>query len=165
MASVVYRSMRPGEEEAVADLASRVFNEFVAPGYSDDGVQEFLRYATAEQLLQRSEAGHFVLVAEEEGELVGLIEVRHCEHVAMLFVARQGRGVGKELVRRAVARCRQTAPALARLTVHAAPDAVAVYGRMGFTATGPERVENGIRFVPTVLELDEGADGSSATAV
>jgi predicted GNAT family N-acyltransferase len=152
--------MKRGEEEAVADLAARVFNQFVAPGYSDEGVQEFLRYAAADQLLQRSEAGHFVLVAEEDEKLVGFIEMRHCEHVAMLFVARQGRGVGKELMRQAVARCRRTIPRLARLTVHAAPGAVEVYGRMGFRAEGPERVENGIRFVPMVLELDQETDGS-----
>jgi GNAT superfamily N-acetyltransferase len=151
--------MRSGEEQTVADLAARVFNQSVAPGYADEGVQEFLRYATPGLLQQRSRAGHFVLVAEDAEEIVGLIEVRNCEHIAMLFVALPGRGIGKELVRRAVARCRSESPGVAQVTVHAAPGAVEIYGRLGFVATGPEQLENGIRFVPMALSLDKTADG------
>jgi predicted GNAT family N-acyltransferase len=155
MSEFVYRQMRTGEEQAVADLAARVFNHVVAPHYADEGVQEFLRYASADRLRDRLQADHFVLVAEERGELVGLIEVRHSKHVAMMFVTRPGRGVGKELLRRAIARCRQAVPELARVTVHAAPGAVEIYARFGFQALEPERVQNGIRFVPMALELDD----------
>lgn len=160
--AVVYRPMRSGEEHAVASLAARVFTEVVAPGYADEGVREFLRYASADRLLERSQADHFVLVAEDHGELVGLIEMRHSEHVAMLFVAHPGRGVGRELLRRAVALCRHAVPGLARVTVHAAPGAVEAYTRFGFTPSEPERVKNGIRFVPMALDLDPTAQDSGS---
>lgn len=155
---LLFRPMRTGEEEAVARLAARVFSEAVAPDYVEEGVREFLRYASADRIRERLQADHFVLVAEEQGDVVGLIEMRHAEHVAMLFVARPGRGVGRELLRQAIARCRQTAPELARVTVHAAPGAVEIYRRFGFRALESERIENGIRFVPMALELDK-ADG------
>ncbi len=161
MAGLVYRSMKPGEEEAVANLAERVFSQFVAPDYSDEGVREFLRYAAPDQISQRLQAGHFLLVAEEQGELVGLIEMRHCEHVAMLFVARQGRGVGRELVHRAIARCRRDSSGIARVTVHSAPGAVEIYAHLGFQTAGPEQTENGIRFVPMTLELGSASGEST----
>lgn len=145
--------MRAGEEEAVADLAARVFNQTIAPGYADEGVQEFLRYAAADPLRARQEADHFVVVAESHGALVGLIEMRRCEHVAMLFVTEPGRGVGRKLLRRAISRCREVKPGLKRVTVHAAPGAVDVYARFGFVASKPEQEENGIRFVPMALDL------------
>ena len=34
------------------------------------------------------------------------------------------------------------------LTVHSSPYAVPVYQRLGFTADGPERQEDGIRYTP-----------------
>ena len=162
MGEFVYRPMRTGEEEAVADLAARVFNQAVAPGYADEGVQEFLRYASAARVRERLQADHFVLVAERRGELVGFIEMRHSEHVAMLFVTQPGRGVGRELLRRAIARCRQAVPDLTRVTVHAAPGAVEIYARLGFRALEPERIESGIRFVTMALDLDHAVDGSGS---
>ncbi len=153
MSEVVYRPMRAGEEPAVASLAARVFNDVIAPEYADEGVQEFLRYAAADPLRARQQADHFVLVAESHGALVGLIEMRRCEHVAMMFAAEPGRGVGRELLRQAIARCRQSVPDLERVTVHAAPGAVDIYARFGFVASGPEQEQNGIRFVPMALEL------------
>ena len=75
----------------------------------------------------------------------------------MLFVTLQGRGVGKELFRRAAARCKEVHPELAEITVNSAPGAVDAYGRLGFKETGPEQVENGIRFVPMVFGLDPNA--------
>ena len=39
-ASLSYRLMRSGEEAAVCDLVVRVFNEFVAPDYTDEGIRE-----------------------------------------------------------------------------------------------------------------------------
>ena len=45
-----YRPMHPGEETEASSLALRVFGEFVAPLYSEQGIREFGDYADAEAL-------------------------------------------------------------------------------------------------------------------
>ncbi|NIM49051.1 MAG: GNAT family N-acetyltransferase [Gemmatimonadales bacterium] len=153
MTAVRVRRMRPGEEAAVIDLVARVFNETVAPHYSEEGVLEFFKYAAAEPLAARSQSDHFTLVAEQDGDLVGMIEMRRFEHVAMLFVEPRGRGVGKALLDEALAVCRVERSDLSVMTVHSSPNAVPAYERLGFLATDSERELNGIRFVPMALEL------------
>ena len=43
--SISCRLMKPGEEASVVDLVLRVFAEFVAPQYSDEGIAEFEKIA------------------------------------------------------------------------------------------------------------------------
>ena len=154
-ASLLYRLMRSGEESAVCALVIRVFNEFVAPDYSYDGVQEFLKYAEPNLLLERSQRNHFVLVATVLEEIVGMIEVRDYVHVPLLFVDRrfQRIGIGKELLRRSLEVCRSHKPGLSEISVNSSPYAVAVYQKMGFREQGPAQTVKGICFVPMVLEL------------
>ena len=42
---LIYRAIKPGEENEVCSLVTRVFKSFVAPRYSQEGVDEFLKYA------------------------------------------------------------------------------------------------------------------------
>ena len=99
--AVSYRFMKPGEEAAVCDLVYRVFNEYVAPDYTPEGVREFRRYVRPDQFLRRSWADHFTLVAVEDDEIVGMIEVRNYDHVSLFYVdqARLGTGSGRGLSR------------------------------------------------------------------
>ena len=66
-------------------------------------------------------------------------------HIALFFVAeeRLGQGIGKALFQHVLSHC--PGPLL---TVHSSPYAVPVYQRLGFTADGPERQEDGIRYTP-----------------
>lgn len=152
---LVIRPMNPGEETGVCDLVMRVFTEFVAPGYGPEGLKEFHKYVDPAALLKRSEAGHFVLIAAVQGQLAGVIEMRHHEHICLLFVDRQflRRGIAKALLLQALDVSRQHNPDLERVTVNSSPYAVPVYEKLGFVQTGPEQVKNGIRFVPMALGL------------
>ncbi len=136
------RPLRPGEEAAVIALVERVFDETVAPHYSDAGVRA-----------ERSLSNHFVLVAERGDTLVGMIEIRNAEHVAMLFVEPRGHGIGGRLLQAALARCESLRPDLSRITVHSSPNAVPAYERLGFRATDQERELKGVRFVSMALEI------------
>jgi hypothetical protein len=42
--------MVPGEEETVINIVTEVFNEFVAPQYSDEGITSFYKYAKCHKL-------------------------------------------------------------------------------------------------------------------
>jgi predicted GNAT family N-acyltransferase len=155
--TVAYRPMQAGEESAVCDLVARVFEEFVEPGFSPEGVKEFLGYAEPEALARRARDNHFVLVAVAGDEIVGMIEVRNQDHVSLLFVDARvhRRGIGRELLQRALDICLNSKPNLQQVEVNSSPYAVPVYERLGFRQVGPERVKNGIRFIPMVLELQE----------
>lgn len=147
--------MQAGEESVVCDLVARVFKEFVEPGFSPEGVQEFLGYTEPEALARRAQDNHFVLVAVTEDEIVGMIEVRNHDHVSLLFVDARvhRRGIGRELLQRALDICLDSKPDLQQIDVNSSLYAVPVYERLGFRPVGPERVRNGIRFIPMVLEL------------
>ena len=106
-------------------------------------------------LAQRVQDNHFVLVAIAHDEIVGMIEVRDHDHVSLFFVDPRfhRRGIGKELMQRALDTCRHNRPDLQQIDVNSSSYGVPVYERLGFRPAAPEQVKNGIRFVPMVLEL------------
>ncbi len=156
-----YRFMKSGEETEVCALVSRSFNEFVAPGYSQEGVDEFLKYAQPDSLLRRSQTGHFVVVAQVQDTIVGMVEVRGNKHISMLFVDKnfQQRGIGKELVKKSLEIAQSNNPELAQMSINSSPYAVPIYEKLGFRKKEPEQMKNGIRFTPMVLILPKGDGG------
>jgi GNAT superfamily N-acetyltransferase len=156
---LLYRLMQPGEETAVYDMVAAVFSQFVAPDYSPEGVQEFLKYAGG--LAERSKSNHFVPLAVAQGQIAGMIEVRNYDHISMLFVGRdyQGQGISRALLDRALERCRREKPELSAVTVNSSPYAISIYVRLGFRATGPEQVIHGIRFTPMSLPVTANSRG------
>jgi GNAT superfamily N-acetyltransferase len=155
-----YRFMEPSEETEVCDLVIRVFNEFIAHQYSQEGVREFLKYVQPELFLLRSQRNHFVLLATIQGKIVGMIEIRNNRHVSLLFVDKQfqQRGIGRELLWRSLKICKleialKRSPKLQEVSLHSSPNAIQIYERMGFHQKAPEQVRNGIRFTQMVLEL------------
>lgn len=159
MKSIDYRLLRPGEEEKVCKLVSAVFDNFVAPHYSEEGRLEFLDYVTPEQFRQRGGHEHFVLVAAANDKIVGMIEMRQHRHVSLLFVDRrfQKQGISRELLRRALIICLETKPKLRTISVNSSPNAVNIYEKLGFRQAGAERVKNGIKFTPMIFKVSKKA--------
>ena len=89
------------------------------------------------------------------GDVVGMIEMRRNRHVSLLFVEQefQGKGVGGELLGRALELCRRTDSQIREVTVNSSPNAVKAYERMGFQSTGGEQNISGVRSVPMVKVL------------
>lgn len=158
---IVYKEMKRGEEGLVFAFVSGVFNEFIAPEYSQEGVEEFMKYIQPDKLASRAQGNHFSLIAELGSEIVGVIEIRNYSHVALLFVDSrfQRRGVGRELLRKALEICRRNDSSLSQLSVHASPNSITAYERMGFKPTDVEQCVNGIRFVPMTLPLAQEDGG------
>jgi GNAT superfamily N-acetyltransferase len=137
------REMRMGEEQAVLDLVMRGFEQFVAPGFSPEGIAEFST-AARRFVLERPD-GHVIHVAESRGAVIGMIDLADASHICLFFVetAHQRKGVGRNLLAQAIAA--QTASTA--ITVNSAPSAVPAYRALGFIETAPEADEHGIRFV------------------
>lgn len=132
----------PGADPLALDLIWRTFLQFEAPDYTEEGVRSFADFLRkAGQMPDLECAGAFL-----GEELVGVIATREeGSHICLLFVeaAYQRRGIGRRLWRYVWERTDQS-----RITVHAAPYAVAFYERIGFRALGNERITDGIRYTP-----------------
>lgn len=148
-----YLKMKPGEETDVIDVVTSTFNEFVAPGFSEQGISEFFKYANTEALAKRALSNHFTIVARKDHEPVGIIEIRDCNHVSMFFVKKefQKSGIGKALLEKAIDSCIENNPG--KFTVNASLNAVEAYRKMGFVTDGGQQCAGGIRFVPMSMVL------------
>ncbi len=159
--SISIRLMAPGEEERVCRLVRQVFNDFVAPLYAQEGVEEFLRYADPDLMAERAQSNHVTLIAETNGELIGVIEMKDFNHISLLFVTRerQRQGIGRQLLQVVLTIARQYDPVLSEVDMHSSPNAVDAYERLGFQAVGPDKREHGICFIPMKMRIENVDDG------
>ena len=152
--------IRTLEEDEIAQahaLVSAVFDEFVAPLFSDEGIRELKAFIAPHKLMERLKTNSFMLAAEIGGELVGVIGVRDWNHVFLLFIRgdQQGKGIAKSLLAESLQRCQEAKPDLATVTVNSSPNAVGAYRRMSFIPTSEEQLTNGIRYIPMMLDLSK----------
>lgn len=144
---MIYRDMNVGEEQAVLDVVMRGFDELVRPDFCDEGIAEFT--TSVRGFVLDHPDGHHITVAEENGQLAGMVDVRDSSHISLFFVdeSYRGRGVGRELLDYAF---REYAGVV---TVNSSPWAVPVYKRLGFKTTDHEFERNGIRATPMAKRL------------
>ena len=150
---MTYRMIEAGDEQEVFSLVERGFSEFVRSDCTEEGINEFMR-ATRVMVFDRP-PHHFIMVAESRGRIVGMIDVKEDTHICLLFVDSlyQNKAIGRHLLERAVALCRERKPDLSEIDVHSSLWAVPVYRRLGFEQTKAEQGSNGIRFVEMVKKL------------
>jgi GNAT superfamily N-acetyltransferase len=137
------------------DLASSlvwtVFSEFVAPGYSQEGIETFRKFIQPEELEKSLESKSFFMLGCFEGEkLVGVMAMRDFYHVSLFFVDKvyHRKGIAKELFSRAMKQCIQGNSDFTEITVNSSPYAVEIYKKLGFVDTGEKTTKNGITFIP-----------------
>jgi len=134
----------------------RVFDALVAPDFEPEGVQEFLNFISPSSLVERTQQGTMSLVAELDGELAGVLQIRDHSHLCLLFVEQRfhGKGVARALFEAGIAWHRSQGIALPSLTVNSSVIAVPAYRKLGFEETGTEQMLHGILHVPMRAELD-----------
>lgn len=136
------RRLSSGETTTAIALAWKVFTEYEAPDYSEEGIEEFHRSIQDEGYLS-SLCAYGAYLSDA---LVGMVATRkNGTHIALFFVngAHHRRGIGKRLFQAALSDC----PA-DRMTVNSSPYAVPVYHRLGFSDISAEQTVSGIRFTP-----------------
>jgi GNAT superfamily N-acetyltransferase len=165
--TVEVRDVREDEHAALADLTITAYEAL------EDGVLEDRYVAEVRDVAARLAAGDVVLVAVEDGRLLGGVtyvpdpsspsaEFDGDDEAGIRMLAvvpeAQGRGVGTALVRACVARARATG--VRRIVLHSTPwmrAAHRIYDRVGFRRA-PELDFTPVPTIPLlgfVLDLDE----------
>ncbi len=157
--TITYRTIDSKEAPAVSALILESFNEFIRREFSELGISAFHKYVLPDAIAERVRRDHFVVVADTGNVLAGMIEIRQNNHVGLLFVGKsfQKRGIARELLSYALGMARTSQPNLERVTVNSSRYGVAAYERLGFRQTGPERIVNGIVFIPMALQFTDEA--------
>jgi ribosomal protein S18 acetylase RimI-like enzyme len=154
---IKYRRMKQGDEKQVFTLIKGVFSQFVAPEFSQEGIEEFLKYIQPDALISHLKSNHFALIAALGSKIIGVIAVRDYNHVALFFVdyRYQRMGIGKELFHNALEVCKRHEVKTSQITVNASPNSIDAYKKLNFEPTDKEQCVNGIRFVPMILRLQQ----------
>ena len=152
---IEYRSIKQGDASQLFTFITEVFYQFVAPGFSKEGVEEFLRYIQPDTLVDHLASNHFGLMANFGSKVIGVIVMRDYNHVALFFVAAeyQRKGVGRALFKMALERCKSHDVKIPSITVNASPNSAEAYKKLNFQPTDIEQCVNGIRFIPMALSL------------
>ncbi len=143
--NISIKELKQEEIEKALCLVWRVFQEYEAPDYTKEGVEEFYKSIHDESFL--SKLCFYGAFAQEE--LVGVIATRNKgTHIALLFVDGKyhKQGIGKQLFQTVRAKC-----PLDKITVNSSPYAVSIYHKLGFRDTDIEQTVNGLRFTPMML--------------
>ncbi len=127
-----------------------VFQEFEAPDYTPQGIEEFRKFISYRSVIAKFEKeelsfwGGYV-----NRELVGVIATRGLNHICLLFVKKEfhRQGFARRLVQKVVERCAKECNTTT-ITVNSSPYAIEFYHRLGFIDTDIEQNVNGMRFTP-----------------
>ena len=147
--------LKVSELDEVITMIQAVFDSYVAPDCSVDGIRVFKDFIKPEEMQGRIDGGSLVLVARFQAELAGVIEIRVGDHIALLFTAArfQRQGIAGKLLQTALDSWRETRTDLQKITVNSSPYAVAVYRRLGFSPITIEQNKYGVRFTPMMKIL------------
>ena len=136
-------------------LVKAVFMEFEAPDYSEQGIQEFLKFIDMDRIRKQIETSSITLWAFFNGkQVIGVLGVETRGHICLLFVsgAFHRQGIARALLKRGFGIFNRKKTT--QITVNSSPYAVKAYERMGFVSTQSEQCINGIRFIPMSLDLE-----------
>ncbi len=131
-------------------LVRTVYDEFVAPDYSDEGNSHFYSYLEEAAVSERFEQGGFFAAARVEDIFAGVAAFRDISHLTTFFVSKdyQNRGVGRMLFAFSLRHIRSHHPEIKKITVNSSPFALPVYKRLGFELTGGREEKDGIIYYP-----------------
>jgi predicted GNAT family N-acyltransferase len=144
-----------GQETMIHQLIKRVYDEFVAVDYCEEGNRFFYDWIQPSKIAERQRSGRNIWVARVQSDLIGVIETRENKYISLLFVDKtyQGKGIAKKLLDKALKEIIRRVPDTDTVLVHASPFSIPVYEKLGFVATDSMQEENGIKYLPMELKI------------
>jgi GNAT superfamily N-acetyltransferase len=148
--SYTIRQAYKEEWTSIMTLVWKVFLKYEAADYNSCGIESFQDFITNNTIYRMFLAGSYqVMVAVEEGTIIGVITLRNNNHISLLFVESDyhHQGVGRSLIRY-VTDYLMKEIGTDKVTVNSSPFAIGFYHKLGFKDLGPETISDGIRYTP-----------------
>jgi len=142
--------MEKADIEAVSRICMDSFSKSVAGTLSEEGRVTFSKIAASDAFLNRMHEDNVMLVAERDGRIDGVVELKEGRHVAMLFVdpESQKKGIGRALISSALGYAR-----VDTVTVRASLSSVPAYKKYGFSCTGEVGEFTGLVYQPMEIDI------------
>ena len=144
--------MKLEELKETLDLVKDDFDGFEAPYYSKEGVQNFYKFIDYNIIQKQLNNNFKIFVIKVKEKITGMVCIRDCTHIAMLFVDKEyhRQGIGTKLANKAIEYCKGSAQ---KITVNSSPYAIEFYHKLGFKDTDKLRTEDGITFLPMKINI------------
>ena len=139
----------------------KTFMKFEAKDYSSEGIHNFFKFITDDDLYRAFLDGNYqLLLATDNNRIVGAASVRNRNHLSLLFVDEEyhHRGIGRTLMNNLCSYL-EFEEGERFMSLKAAPYAVGFYEKLGFKIVKPEEVYSGIRVTPMEKFFDRSIDG------
>ena len=139
------------------ELVNRVFSEFVAIDYSEQGKAAFESYLEnkSKEVSASLKSGDKKLWAYYKGdEILGVVATQSISHISLMFVDKQyhRQGIARQLLNVALDWFKKN-EGVTRITVNSSPYAVEAYEHLGFVKTDEQQEKDGIIYVPMARTL------------
>lgn len=156
---MIIRKMEEKDLEAVSAICMDSFLQSVASTLSDEGITTFSNIAARDAFLDRMRGDNLMLVAENNENIEGVIELKEGRHVAMLFIRpeSQKRGIGRKLLISALNHAK-----VETVTVRASLSSVTAYENYGFERSGEVGESAGLVYQPMELKFNKAMHATSA---
>ena len=139
------------------DLVNRVFSEFVAVDYSEQGRSTFESYLEGKlrEVSASIKSGEKRIWAYcRENEILGVLATQGTSHISLMFVDKQyhKQGIARQLFDVALDWFKKNKD-VKQITVNSSPYAVEAYEHLGFVKTDEQQEKDGIIYVPMMRPL------------
>ena len=151
-----YREIKQEELPETLNLVRKVFDEFEAPYYSEEGIASFYKFIDINNMSEQYSNGSLYFYGCFVNDIiVGMIAIKDFIHISLLFVDKQyhKQGIARSLFNNIIQICKEKNPSLKTITVNSSPYAVEFYHKLGFSNVSSEQVVDGIKFTPMELNL------------
>ena len=149
------RKVSNDELDSVFALIWEVFQQFVAPDYTSEGIDYFYNQFVIGQSFRESFHDNLQTMygAFDNGKLVGVLSVSKSHHVSCVFVDKNyhRKGIATKLFSKVISELKQQG--VEGIELNASPYAVPFYHAIGFADIGEESIYHGIRYTPMRLQL------------
>lgn len=143
--------LKINELKETLKLVTLVFDEFERPDYTEEGVQNFYKFANFDNISKCLKENYEIYVAKIENKIVGMICVRDRQHINLLFVDKQyhRKGIARNLIEKIKSICQTKV-----LTLNSSPYAIPFYHKIGFNDVSEMQEVDGIKFVSMKLQFE-----------
>jgi GNAT superfamily N-acetyltransferase len=138
-----------GEEQLIEKMIKEVYDDFVAPDYTEEGNYHFYDFIKADHIVERVKKGNIIFTAKDEDKIIGIIELQEHNHICLLFVSKTHHrlGIAAKLFN-AVLQIIYGISEISSIDVNSSLYAVSVYLKLGFKVMDKIQEVNGIKFIP-----------------